>query len=223
LWVRVTSGILRAAMPHLRRSVSWAALAVFVLGAGALGGCATGGAGVAKHVPRTGLQAADFYPLTPGWKWAYDLEKDGQKILAVYSVTERTPEEAVVLAGVERLRYAISPAGIAQSGGDSVGDFVLKNPLTVGATWAVEGGTAKVVSTTEEITVDAGHFYDCVIIEVTRSDPMRIARTTFAPDIGPVALEFQVQDGGKFVVTTRARLRSVTRPGEDLFSVSKPR
>jgi hypothetical protein len=80
-----------------------------------------------------------------------------------------------------------------------------------------------VISTDEEITVDAGHFYDCALIEVVKADPPRITRTTFAPDIGPVTLEQQVQqEGGKYGVTTRARLRSITKPGEDLFGASPP-
>jgi hypothetical protein len=93
--------------------------------------------------------------------------------------------------------------------------------VTKGTTWLVAGGVARIVSTTEEINVDAGHFYDCAVVEVTRADPPRVARTTFAPDIGPVALEYQVQDGGKYVVTTRARLRSVTRPDDDPFGARK--
>lgn len=206
------------------RSLAASRFLVLALGSYALSaasGCATGGSGGGTHVPRTGLKAADYYPLAQGWKWAYDLDKDGQKILAVYAVVESTPEGATILAGAERLSYAVTPDGIAQADSSGVGDYVLKNPLTKGASWPVEGGTAHVVSTTEEITVDAGHFYDCAIVEVTRTDPPRIARTTFAPDIGPVALEFQVQDGGKYVVTTRARLRSVTKPGDDLFGASK--
>jgi hypothetical protein len=205
------------AMLHAR--LSWGLLVTIVAA-----GCATGGSGEAKHVARTGLHAADYYPLAEGWKWAYDLEKDGDKILAVYSVLERTPTQAVVMAGMERLSYAITADGIAQAESEGIGDYVLKDPMKVGATWTVAGGTAKVISTTEEVTVEAGHFFDCAIVEVTRSDPARIARTTFAPDIGPVALEFQVQqEGGKFVVSTRARLRSVTKPGEDLFGTTKPR
>ena len=82
---------------------------------------------------------------------------------------------------------------------------------------ALEIGTAKVVAVAHEVTVDAGHFSDCVVIEVTRSDPVRVVRTTFAPDIGPVSLEFQVQDGSRFITSTRASLRSVTKPGEDPF------
>ncbi len=102
-----------------------------------------------------------------------------------------------------------------------VGDYVLKNPLTKDATWPVAGGTARVVSTGEEVTVDAGHFYDCAVVEVTRTDPPRLARTIFAPDVGPVVIEVQVQQDGKYVVTTRARLRSATKPGDDPFGLGK--
>lgn len=179
--------------------------------------CATTGGGSDAVRPRAGLTAADYYPLADGWKWAYDLERDGEKILAIYAVTESRPEGATITVGPEQLHYAVTSDGIAQSDAAGVGDFVLKNPLTKGATWPVAGGTATVISTTEEVTVDAGHFYDCALIEVVRTDPPRIARTTFAPDIGPVTLEFQVQQDGKYVVNTRARLRSITKPGEDLF------
>jgi hypothetical protein len=185
-------------------------------------GCATTDGSAGKHVARTGLTAADYYPLGEGWKWAYDLEKDGEKILGIYSVIERNADGATILAGTERLTYAVTPAGIAQMDSGGAGDYVLKNPLTKDATWPVSGGTARVVSTTEEVTVDAGHFYDCVVVEVTRVDPPRLARTTFAPDVGPIVIEVQVQESGKYVVATRARLRSATKPGDDPFGLRKP-
>jgi hypothetical protein len=175
-----------------------------------------------KHVPRTGLTAADYYPLAEGWKWAYDLERDGDKILAIYSVVDRTADGATVMTGTERLSYSIRPEGIAQLDASGVGDLVLKNPMTKDETWPVSGGgTARVVSTTDEVDVDAGHFYDCAVVEVTRADPPRLVRTVFAPDVGPVVIEVQVQQNGKYVTTTRARLRSSTKPGDDPFGLGK--
>jgi hypothetical protein len=184
-------------------------------------GCATTDSASTKHVPRTGLRAADYFPLAEGWKWAYDLEKDGEKILGIYAVIDRTADGATIMAGPERLTYAVTPEGVAQMDANGVGDFVLKNPIVKGATWPVSGGTARVVSTTEEVTVEAGHFYDCAIVEVARTDPPRLARTVFAPDVGPVVIEVQVQQNGKYVVTTRARLRSATKPGEDPFGLGQ--
>jgi hypothetical protein len=205
-------------MARSQSSVMGLSLALgLVLSLGA--SCATTDAGV-KHVPRTGLQAADYYPVAQGWKWAYDLERDGEKMLAIYSVIERTGDGATIATGDERLTYAVTPQGLAKMDAKGVGDFVLKNPIAKDATWAVEGGTARVVSTTDEVTVDAGHFYDCAVVEVTRTDPPRVARTIFAPDVGPVVIEVQVQQAGKYVVATRARLRSATKPGEDPFAAA---
>jgi hypothetical protein len=207
-------------MMFSRRLVLALVFAGFAAGAGLAAGCGTAGSGPPARVPRTGLTAADLYPLIQGFKWAYDLEKDGEKILATYAVVESNAKGATILAGGEKLSYVTSLEGIAQIDGGGVGDFILKNPVTKGAKWPVAGGTAEIVSTTEEVTVEAGHFYDCAVVEVTRTDPPRLARTTFAPDVGPVALEVQVQEGGKYVVKTRARLRAVTRPGEDLFGTT---
>jgi hypothetical protein len=192
------------------------------LGLSLVTACATTDGAAAHHVPRTGLTASDYYPLTPGWKWAYDLEQDGQKILGIYSVEERTADGATILTGAERLTYAVSAEGMAQREGGGAGDFVLKNPVVKDASWPVSGGTARVVSTTDEVTVGAGHFYDCAVVEVTRANPPRLARTVFAPDVGPVVIEVQVQQGGKYVVATRATLRSATKPGEDPFGPDKP-
>jgi hypothetical protein len=179
------------------------------------GACASGGSPGAS-APRKNLTAADYYPLASGWKWAYDVEKDGMNILATYVVLERNGDVAAVQAGDERLTYAVTAEGVAQKDDGAVGDYVIKNPLTLGAEWPVSGGRAKIVAIDQQITVEpAGTFGGCVVVEVTRTDPMRIARTTYAPDIGPVALELQVQDGQRFVTNTRARLRAVTKPGED--------
>jgi hypothetical protein len=189
-------------------------VAAVVVG-GLLLGCATGGGTPNDIKPRPNLTAADFYPLAPGWKWAYDVEKDGMNILATYAVLERTGDTAVVQTGDEKLTYAVTPDGVAQKDGGMLGDYVLKNPITAGAEWAVEGGRAHVASVTADFKLDSGeHYLGCVVVEVTRTDPVRVTRTTFAPDLGPVMLEMQVQDGEKFTTVTRARLRAVTRPSD---------
>ena len=191
-------------------------VAVVVVAVGCLVlGCATEGAAPNDIKPRANLTAADFYPLAPGWKWAYDVEKDGINILATYAVVERTGDTAVVQTGDEKLTYAVTPDGIVQKDGGMLGDYVIKNPVKAGAEWAVEGGRAHLASVTADFKLDSGeHYFGCIVIEVTRTDPVRVTRTTFAPDLGPVMLEVQVQDGAKFTTITRARLRAVTRPGD---------
>jgi hypothetical protein len=179
-----------------------------------LAGCA--GSTPKAAAPARALTAMDYYPLDPGWKWAYDLEKDGARMLAIYAVLERTPEVAIVSAGDERLTYAVTSEGIAQRDGAVNGDYVLKNPVAAGAAWRVLGGDARIAAVGQSVTVPAGSYSDCVVVETLRNEPSRLTRTTFAPGIGPVALEVQVQQQGRFVTTVRASLRGVTRPGESL-------
>ncbi len=176
-------------------------------------GCATTATSGNEIRPRANLTAADYYPLTMGWKWAYDVEHDGMNVLATYAVIERTGDTATIQAGQDRLTYAVTAQGISQADAGITGDFVIKNPVAPGAEWPVTGGQARIISANADFKLDSGeHYLGCIVVEVTRTDPVRITRTTFAPDLGPVALEMQVQDGPRFVTTTRARLRAVTRP-----------
>ena len=117
--------------------VVFMAAAIGSSGVGALG-CGTNPAPQAAQASRS-LAAEDYYPLSPGWKWAYDLEREGDRVLAVYSVLERTSEKVVVQAGDDRLTYAVTAAGIAQHDAGSAGDFLLKNPPALGAEWPVFG------------------------------------------------------------------------------------
>ncbi len=182
----------------------------------AMTGCASTPSPGGGTAPHKNLSAADFYPLAAGWKWAYDVEKDGMNILATYVVLDRAGDVASVQAGDEKLSYAITAEGIAQRDDGVMGDYVIKNPVTLGTEWPVSGGKAKIVSVDQQLTVEpAGTFSGCIVVEVTRTEPVRIVRTTYAPDVGPVALELQVQDGQRFITSTRARLRAVTKPGQD--------
>ena len=92
------------------------------------GGLAPEGGAPNEIKPRANLTAADFYPLAPGWKWAYDVEKDGINILATYAVVERTGDTAVVQTGDEKLTYAVTPDGIVQKDGGMIGDYIIKTP-----------------------------------------------------------------------------------------------
>lgn len=197
----------------------WRLVVAVVLLAGVASCASSSGAGTAPAGPPKTFTAADLYPLEPGWKWAYDLVKDGQNMLALYSVLERSGDSATVQAGEEQMSYAITPEGIAQKDGPVVGDFVVKNPVAMGTEWPVAGGRARITAVAQSVTVTAGRFDDCVLVEVTRADPPRAVRTTFAPGIGPVIIELQIRVGGEMTTVTRATLRAVTRPGQDPLAV----
>ena len=58
--------------------------------------------------------AREFYPLETGWKWAYEIDKGGEQILAVYAVVGRQGATATLQAGEERIVYTVLPEGIAR-------------------------------------------------------------------------------------------------------------
>ena len=205
----------------LPRSVSLAAV-LFL----AIAGCyAVDFAGNAR--PRSsvfGIAAADYFPLASGWKWTYSVWKDGVRIPVPHTVLERQGDVAVVQEGGERITYVVTAKGIAEKNGDRIGDYIIKNPVTVGAEWPVEGGRARIVYVDGEYRSPlVGHYKGCVLISVKRTDPTRVTDTLFAPHLGPVALTIQAADGKEFLTLAQARLVGVTRPGDLPSASSSPR
>src|SRR5664279_140946 len=177
--------------------------------------CATS---ASVQAPRsTGSALLDYYPLLPGWGWAYDVESGGGgKVLALYSVAERRGDVAVVKNGESRIEYAILPEGIARREGNVAADFLLKLPIRKGASWVVTGGQATIVEAGVQVALPSGTYRDCIVVEEVRGQPSRVTRTTYCKGEGPVAIEMRVQSPMKmeFETMVRANLRSVTRPEE---------
>jgi hypothetical protein len=208
-----TCGILRLMRA---RAMGWSGR-LLLSACAAMLGCGTAGTAVAPAAPPP-EEAAVYYPLAAGWKWAYTLDKAGGNILATYSVIDRMGDRAIVKAGEDRLVYAVLPDGIARREGLRVGDYLLKTPVRIGATWHLATGEAKVMAVGREVTVPAGTFPGCATIEESRSEAERwLVRTIYAAGVGPISIEVQVHDPGTRVFRTevRAALIGVTRPGED--------
>lgn len=182
-----------------------------------LAGCASTGSAVSGPPAPPPESAREYYPLMMGWKWAYDIERDNDRILAIYSVLQRDGETAVVQAGNEQMTYSVRDDGIARVEGGRIADFVLKSPIKQGAEWMISEGHARIVSVGQSVTVPAGTFPNCAVVEEVRTNPERVVKTTFAAGVGLVSLEAQLHDQatGKFQVVVRASLRGITRPGED--------
>jgi len=178
-------------------------------------GCATSksSAGPGSAV---GNAALDYYPLFPGWGWAYNVESDGRKVLAVYSVSERRGNVAVIKNGDTLIEYLIEPDGIARREGTLLGDYLVRTPLSVGAAWPVSGGQATVVEARKTVQHPSGTYRDCAVIEEARSQPSRVTRTTYCNRTGPIEIEMRVYNPMKldFETIVRATLLSVTRPGD---------
>ena len=111
--------------------------------------------------------------------------------------------------------YRRASSGESGARDPSNDDFLLKSPLRLGAQWPILGGTATVAAVAKTVTVPAGDFSNCVVVEENRSTPARLVRTTYAPGTGPIAVDLLVHDEvtGAFQPALRARLRGVTAPG----------
>jgi hypothetical protein len=189
-----------------------------------LSGCAGGPARTTSAADVVPEDARQYYPLEPGWRWAYDVERAGERILAVYSVRERRGSTALLDAGGETIRYDVLPEGIARAAVAPEADkragsqdFLLRSPVRAGARWPITEGTATVTAVGRTVTVPAGTFANCVTVEEAKDTPARLIRTTYAPGVGPVTIDSLVQIPGRNVYESnlRAALRGVTRPGED--------
>jgi len=178
-------------------------------------GCATSGTS-AGTASATGNPALDYYPLLPNWGWAYDVESEGRKVLALYSVVERRGDVAIIKNGDDRIEYLIQPDGIARRDGSLPGDYLVKLPVFVGAKWLVANGQATVVEARRDVSLPSGTFRDCALVEEVRGQPNRITRTTYCKGVGPVEIEMRVYNPMKMDYETivRATLLSVTRPEE---------
>jgi hypothetical protein len=162
-----------------------------------------------------GIAAADYFPLASGWKWTYSVWKDGVKTPVLHEVLERQGDVAVVQEGGERITYVVTPEGIAEKNGDRIGDYIIKNPVRLGAEWAVEGGRARIAAVDGKFaSALVGHYEGCVLISVTRTDPTRVTETLFAPHLGPVVVSIQAADGKEFLTLAQVQLVGVTRPGD---------
>jgi hypothetical protein len=176
-------------------------------------GCAS--SSVRRISPRPADDSAlAYYPLEPGWGWAYQVERSGTSVLALYSVALRRADLAVVRNGDQRIEYAILPDGIARREDGRAIDYLLRSPVRAGDAWPVSGGTATVVETGKEVVLPSGTYHDCVLVEEVRLAPDRVTRTTYCRDVGPVEMEMVVSNPVTLTYErfARARLMNVSRP-----------
>lgn len=176
-------------------------------------GCASSGTQRIGR-PSEADSALAYYPLEAGWGWAYEVEREGVVVLALYAVTLRRVDLAVVRHGEEHIEYAILPDGIARREGGRPSDYLLRSPVRAGDSWPVTGGTATVVAIREQVALPSASYRDCALVEEVRRAPDRVTRTTYCRDVGPVEMEMAVSNPLTLTYEklAHARLMSLSRP-----------
>ncbi|MBK6528512.1 MAG: hypothetical protein IPN17_26455 [Deltaproteobacteria bacterium] len=185
--------------------------ALLLIAVGALG-CATA---PVVAPPRGPARAVDFFPMRAGMAWSYDTETGigGDTVLNVLAVEGVDGDAFVVRSGSRRERYERRPEGVLREG-----EYILREPLRVGASWEASGGGRVEVRSVEASRTVNGQVYR-EVVEVHRSSPRsRIETTTwYARDVGAIEIlgETVSSIGGRLRV--RSTLRGYTR-GDDAES-----
>lgn len=173
--------------------------------------CACGAA--QRPETQVDLSPASLYPLGAAHAWSYDVDTgDGEPVLAVVRVTAVAGEVFQLENGSpDPLRYRRAADGISHA---ERSGFLLKAPITQGATWPSGPHTdASVQRMHERITTPAGAFDECVTVFESNRDNGQHIETTYCPGIGPTLVASEMEVRGQIMKVT-AKLRGYALGGD---------
>jgi hypothetical protein len=131
-----------------------------------------------------------WYPLDVGNTWSFTVRevKGGPAILIVTKVVAFDGQLALLQTGTAESTLRVTPDAIVR---EPSGSVLLRVPPKLGDKWAGATGSAiEITKTDVALTTEAGRFEGCVeTTELFGGDDMRITRTTFCPEVGPVMLD----------------------------------
>jgi hypothetical protein len=175
----------------MKRLRARALLTVLVLPAFGAHGCGSSSSQV-RSQELDPLAPEVLYPLTAGNVWSYNVDT-GEEIptLAITRVVRRDGATVEVSSGGDPVVYELRDGGIFKP---ATSTWLLRAPIAVGESWASGPGmTARVASIDESVTVRAGSFEACVLVEEEGDE--RQIRTTYCPEVGPVLVQSMVRLG----------------------------
>jgi hypothetical protein len=187
----------------VRLPLRFALLAAFV---SVLAGC--GGAPPGPGRPTGDVRAPRrLYPLGEGNVWSYKVDTgtnlDSLVVMRVVRAENGHFEVSPGGGGSPNV-YEQRPEGLFRPGN---GTWLLRAPLTQGASWpSASGMTATVTSIEARASTGAGEFTGCVEITEEGGDAGRTIRTVYCPDVGPVLI-----DTSMTLTTSETPVRVVAR------------
>lgn len=150
-------------------------------------------AGAAGPDPRSPIA---LYPLAAGHTWTFRVTRPGAPgaSTTVTRVSAVDGHRVRIRSGTTRYAFFLRADGIYRPAQNA---YLLKGPVKKGARWpAPFGGTDLVTAVEQTVTVPAGTFHRCVVVD-ERVPVARIHQVhTFCPGVGPVRL-VQFEDGAK--------------------------
>jgi hypothetical protein len=165
-------------------------LASLVLALASCGGAQTGPARPTGdvHAPNR------LYPLGLGYVWSYKIDTgtnlDSLVVMRVMRADDGHFEVSPGGGGTPSI-YERRPEGLFRPGS---GTWLLRAPITLGATWpSTSGMTATVTSVTARASTGAGDFENCVEVSEAGGEAGRLTRTVYCTDVGPVLIDTSLE------------------------------
>lgn len=151
-------------------------------------------------------KAERFLPLLDKTVFAYETEAEstGERGLLVLEVRRPRPNRAELVVAGRIRRLEIDETGIRHV----TGGWLLKDPLTSGASWPGDFGSIRVTALDRAVSTPAGEFQGCLeTLESSNSAEFSKQTTTvYCPHVGIVMRRTEVEsDQGHGVETIRLR------------------
>lgn len=175
-----------------------------IIALGALGCASAQGA----RPPRGPLTARDYLPLRAGAAWSYDTQTGygGDTVLSALSVVRVDGRRFYVRSGTRTETYEYRADGVVREG-----EYILHDPLRVGATWeGREGGRFEVRGVDQTRTVGGQRYRN--VVEVLRTGSSTQIRTTtwYALDVGPIEVDASTTSSLGQSIAVHSTLRGYT-------------
>ena len=173
-------------------------------------GCATTSSATGSHRLDPQAPPSAYYPLAEGTAWSYDVvDANGDSLLLINRVERRDGNKITIRSGNDTQLLEDRGTAIVRL---PSGDTVLQGPFAVGTSWAVSGGTARLVEVDAVVESKLGPHRGCVV--VVEESPTQRTVTSFAPGIGPVKIEVYSREGTE-VLAFRGLLRGFRAAGAE--------
>jgi hypothetical protein len=147
-----------------------------------------------REVATTALKR--LLPLENATVYSYDTvtEPSGERGLLILEVRRPRPDMAELIVAGRTRRLIVNAHHIAHA----TGGFLLKEPLTVGATFKGDFGTVRVTGADKAVTLPAGAYTGCLETteEAVSSEGEKRTVTLFCPGVGIARRETEAEQEG---------------------------
>lgn len=155
---------------------------------------------------------AAYYPLAVGNKWVYKTTyHDTGEVVTSHDVIVHKFENSYKFANGAQIVHLKNNSFIDNSG------VILTYPMQEGYSWKIGGKKAVYTSVDKTVVVPAGTFYHCIEVSIQekKEEALFFATIVYAPDVGPVMMEyFKIENGKRTPLFTSELVEYQVKPEE---------